>query len=205
MKYCTNCGSQLQGAPKFCQDCGQPTGADTPGAAIDSRAPAKEPSPEVQEKKEGFFVSLYAPVFHEHDLNKLLRLFLYVSIFDAALVFVFKLFNIIPELAPTPLSPIGYLVGELVITAIFYSILRYWGVAKRAKLAFVICIAFTALLLGFAWTDDHVQEFTAYLHTGPKFAIGAVAFYEHFLSGLFVEMLIMIRMLVLLNQDQRRG
>jgi len=205
MKYCTNCGSQLQGASKFCQDCGQPTGVDPQRPAIDSSAPAKVVSPEVQEKKNGFFVSLYAPVFHEHDLNKLLRLFLCVSIFDAALFFVFKLFNIIPELAPPPLSPIGYLVGELVITAIFYLILRYWGVAKRAKLAFVICIAVTALLLGFAWTDDHVQEFTAFLHTGPKFPIGAVAFYEHFLGGLFVEMLIMIRMLVLLNQDHGRG
>jgi zinc-ribbon domain len=47
-KFCTSCGSPIEGEQKFCNKCGSPTGGSTASPAPQSTVPSTAPSPSVQ-------------------------------------------------------------------------------------------------------------------------------------------------------------
>jgi hypothetical protein len=198
--YCPKCKTEASDASKFCGLCG---GALDP-MIHPSTSPPSEGSTNTEATQDGSLGAILA----DNDVVSLVNSFLWISVLDIGIEYIYKYYKIIPELSKDVSTPINGTILSLVFLGGFYLAFRFWGIAKASTIPFLIYLAWVALLVytGFFAPDATMfQEFGLYLKSGhPHGWVLIVSIYEHFVAGLGFQTLIVLRILFLFNKQSEQ-
>ena len=195
MMYCSKCKAEASDASKFCALC---------GGALESGAHTSNDSPGGLTENQASQNGLLSAFLAENNTVALVNIFFWVSIFDIGLTYVYNHFEIIPNLYKTDIPHIYEAVFSLVILGAFYLAFRFWGVAKSSKIPFFVYLVWCAFVVYVAFflpPVTIVQEFNLYIRSPHTMGLmPLVSFYEHFISGLGLQVLVVLRILFLLSK-----
>ena len=199
MMYCSKCKTEESDTSKFCGLCGAALESgshpsnNSPGGATDN-----DPPPD------GFLKTLLA----ENDIGSLVHWFCLISIFDIGLTYIYSHYKIIPNLYKDAPTPIEGALALILILGGFYLAFRFWGIAKASTIPFYIFLVFVALVVYtsfFAADATTFREFDVYIRSPHYDSLWVeVSIYEHFIAGVGLQALIVLRILFLLNKQSEQ-
>ena len=193
--YCAKCRTELSDGSKFCGKC---------GGVLESGAHTSNDSPGGSTDNEGSQDGSLSTILGDNDIGSLVNSFFWISILDIGLSYIYNYYKIIPSLSKDDLTPINGAILTLVVLGGFYLAFKFWGIAKASTIPFLIYLVWAALMSYLYFFDADAtafQEFGLYVKLAHAHGwVLIVSFYEHFIAGLGLEALIVLRILFLLNK-----
>ena len=194
MTYCSKCKAEASDASKFCALCGGALESGShPSNNSSGGATDNDPPPD----------GVLKLILANNNISFLVNIFFWISIFDIGLTYIYSHYKIIPNLYKDAPTPIEGAVIMMVILGGFFLAFRFWGITKTSTIPFYIFLLFVALVLYtsfFAADATTFREFDLYFRSSHDKDWLEVSIYEHFIAGVGLQTLIVLRILFLLNK-----
>jgi hypothetical protein len=196
--YCPKCKTEVSDSSKLCGSCGvalesgsHPSN-NSSGGATDNDPPSD---------------SIIKELLADNDIGSLVNWFLWISIFDIGLMYIYSHYKIIPSLYKDASTPIEEAAFMMLILGGFYLAFRFWGIAKASTIPFYIFLVFVTLIVYtafFAADATIFREFGLYIRSPHDDMWVEFSIYEHFIAGIGLQTLIVLRILFLLNKQSEQ-